>query len=232
MKPSAPPAPHHARRPAGATALAAGAAVAMLMSACAVTTARMQQPAELQGAEPLAMGPVPGGTRGSVVAGGEAFAFERSGESISWFGTARSSRGTLTLRRGSGDEPFLRCNARRLELERGSAAVTVKPLALGCEGPGRSLQLQERLRLQAAEREGEYRTGTTVLQLRSVHRLQGSPLPLEQPAGYVLSHEGRPVAALDVAGGQPRLVLQVGGGDERRRAVLEAALVLALAWEQ
>jgi hypothetical protein len=213
------------------------ALAAMVLGAC-VTTAAMQRPAELQAAEPVTIGPLPAGQRGRLVVGAEVVAFERSADSLTALGTVRQGRGTLQLSHESaasnGQGPFLRCSARQLELVRGSAAATVQPLALTCEGPGRSLQLHERpgarLRASGAEREGEYRSGGTVLQLRSVHRLQGSPVPLEQPAGYLLSHAGQPLAALDLAGGQPRLWQQPAAA-ELRRAALEAALVLALAWE-
>jgi hypothetical protein len=60
--------------------------------------------------------------------------------------------------------------------------------------------------------------------------VQGSPLPLEQPIGYVMSHEGRPVGAIELNGSTPRL-WRPALSDALAEPVTLAALALALLWD-
>nr|MCU0924297.1 hypothetical protein [Burkholderiaceae bacterium] len=70
-----------------------------------------------------------------------------------------------------------------------------------------------------------------VIDIRSEHALEGSPLPLPQPAGYRLMIQGRDVAALDLAGGTP-VLRRTAGLDERTRAALtQVALALGLLFD-
>ncbi|MDZ7651452.1 MAG: hypothetical protein U5L03_02215 [Burkholderiaceae bacterium] len=55
---------------------------------------------------------------------------------------------------------------------------------------------------------------------------QGSPLPLEQPIGYVMSHQGRPVGAIELNGSTPRL-WRPAPTDALAEPVTLAALALA-----
>ena len=78
-------------------------------------------------------------------------------------------------------------------------------------------------------REGRHSEGDVVLDIRSVHRLQGSPLPLAQPAGYVMSRGGQVVGAVELTDSVPRL--WATGPAAQQQAVTHAAVALGLLWD-
>jgi hypothetical protein len=63
-----------------------------------------------------------------------------------------------------------------------------------------------------------------------VHELEGSPLTVHAPIGYVIEHSGRAVGAIELNGSTPRVWLPVEDS-EQRRAVLLAIMPLALLWD-
>ena len=93
-----------------------------------------------------------------------------------------------------------------------------------------SLAAPSRMPGTRAERQGSFTMGGRTLELRSVHQVQGSPLPLDEPIGYVLSHQGQPVGAIELNGTTPRL-WRPAAGDAHAEAVTLAALALALLWD-
>jgi hypothetical protein len=80
-------------------------------------------------------------------------------------------------------------------------------------------------------REGQASFGAVVIDIRSEHALEGSPLPLAQPAGYRLMVQGRDVAALELTGGAPVLRRAAGLGEETRAALTQVALALGLLFD-
>jgi hypothetical protein len=84
--------------------------------------------------------------------------------------------------------------------------------------------------MNKARRRGEARIDGMVLELRSVHELEGTPLTLEAPIGYVIEHSGRAVGAIELNGSAPRVWLPVDDAGQRR-AVLLAVMPLALLWD-
>lgn len=82
----------------------------------------------------------------------------------------------------------------------------------------------------SAERRGSFSAGSTSIDVVSVHAVQGSPLPLEQPIGYVMSHQGRPVGAIELNGPVPRL-WRPASSDPLAEPVTLTALALALLWD-
>ena len=78
--------------------------------------------------------------------------------------------------------------------------------------------------------DGWLQTPAGALELRSVHRVQGSPLPLEAPIGYVFLADGRAVGAVELNGLSPR-VWRPAVGLPLRDGVTHAALTLALLWD-
>ena len=95
-------------------------------------------------------------------------------------------------------------------------------LTLAADGAASALGTQ-------AARSGRVEMGGTVLELRSVHRVQGSPLPLPTPIGYVFMQDGRPVGAVEL-NGAPRL-WRPAANTPAHAAVTHAALALALLWD-
>jgi hypothetical protein len=243
------------RRP-GVLALLATVAALTTGGCASLPAARMSLPAELAGV-PAQVLPVPGGRRGELALpdtlGGGSLRFERSADEWSFFDTAEFDRATLALQWTPAGQAARaqQCALHRTGLQLAGVALDVRPARLRCDGAGGSLELQVRPGLLKAGRTGRYQgaaagPGTAAaqpLEIRSVHEVQGSPLALDQPAGYVLLDGGRPVAAVDLLDAQPRVYLAPQAGTEavapqpgaeaaaRRLAVVEAALLLALSWE-
>ena len=69
----------------------------------------------------------------------------------------------------------------------------------------------------------------SAIEVRSIHRVQGSALPLAAPVGYEFLQDGRAVAALELTGPTPRLWRPADG--PLREPVTHAALALALLWD-
>jgi hypothetical protein len=211
---------------------------ALLLAACAhVGTARIELPAELapQVAAPQVFEGLGFGREGRFTLDGQPVVFRRGADSLSLGSLATLDRATLQATLGSAPaEVTLDCSARRAELSPGIVVLDLRPLALQCryEGAHRaSLELRDTRAAAGTrvERQGRFDDGAVVLELRSVHRLQGSPLLTPSPAGYLLLREGRAVAALDLNDTRPRLWR--GAGDSaQQRAVTLASVALGLLW--
>jgi hypothetical protein len=138
-----------------------------------------------------------------------------------------------------GREGEATCKAARVEGAAGVLATSLRPFALECAlrwpQAGAAEQIGSwRLEGRAAaagtrqERHGRLRSrGGAEFDIRSVHRVEGSPLPLEAPFGYLLSRGGAPVAAVELNGLRPRLWRPGPGGegDGAARDDLTVALV-------
>jgi hypothetical protein len=110
-----------------------------------------------------------------------------------------------------------------------------KPYTVTCEWKGaRSAQMTlaapSWIPGTRAERSGRYTAGDVTLELRSVHQVQGSPLPLEAPIGYAITHNGQAVGAVEINGTTPRL-WRPAAGSPLREPVTMAALAVALLWD-
>jgi hypothetical protein len=64
-----------------------------------------------------------------------------------------------------------------------------------------------------------------------LHEVQGSALPLAAPIGYAFEEAGRPVAAVEINGVTPVLLLPGAADAGLRQRVLQASLALALLWD-
>jgi hypothetical protein len=218
---------------------AAGAWALLALGGCAsLPTAQVAVPAELAAAPSVAL-PAAHGRTGSFTLpaelGGSAGRFTRGADRLSLFESLDFDRAALTLQL-DGDAADYRCTLRRTGVQLSVLAVPMRPMQLRCREAGgaaggdRQLQLDEQQRTTRVERQGQYRAGALVLEIESMHRVQGSPLPLQEAGGYLLSHGGRPVALLDLLDRQPRL-RSAAATPELRRAVREVALLLALHWD-
>jgi hypothetical protein len=120
----------------------------------------------------------------------------------------------------------------------GALQLPLKRAAYACSFSHGGEALAQRLELQdvdaaagtRSERRGHFSAGSVTLDVQSLHRIQGSPLPLSAPAGYLMRHQGQPVAALDLNDSRPRL-WQRAEDEAVSAAVLQTALALALLWD-
>jgi hypothetical protein len=223
-------------RPAGHPAMAAlGAALAL--AACAVTPARMALPEALSAAPPVAFTGLGFGRNGSFDLAGQTVRFERTADRLSFFDALSYDRAGLrfSIQAPGREETRATCRARRVEGTLGIVSGALRPFSLGCDFTGTPAGRLDLVETQAAagtraERAGRYTAGSLTLELRSVHELRGSALPLPQAAGYVLWHQGRPVAALELTDTRPLLRRAVDTGP-LADAVTQAAVALALLWD-
>lgn len=165
----------------------------------------------------------------------------RDGDHLEWFfavgnlGTgAAKSASRLTLEGPSG-AVRVECLAKRSVLARGSFSVDLalgkKPLMMcGLDGPDGdrwTLTLTERApdlsgAIQPAEGIGGER-----LEVRSIHRLEGSKWPLAEPPGYEISKSGRVVAAVEIINrGRVWIGSDLDEATRQRVAAAAAALLL------
>lgn len=230
--------PRHLPRHLPALAVAAAS---LLASGCAaIRPAQMQLPPALAAAAPEPVQGIGGGRSGNFRLGDAQGRFERRGDRLALFETwVRSSADvSYTLTRADGSEVAASCRGRQAELTAGIVQGRAQPFELVCtwRGSDAQLRLSDPSGFAGAgagtrnERRGVLSAGGVQIELRSVHRIEGSSLPLTQPIGYVFSQGGRDIGALEVNGNPPRL-WRPAAGDALREPVTLAALALALLWD-
>jgi hypothetical protein len=222
-----------------------GAALAVLaagLGGCAsIPPAELALPAGLDGlaAEPIqGIGGKPSGRFALGASGGR---FERSASRLSLFDLLQHDRAAVQV---SFDSDGTRgsCKLRGNTVNVGIVQAPVKPAGFDCDFAQADGQPAARLELRAVgshgksagagtrdERQGRLAAGPISLEVRSIHRVQGSPLPLAAPVGYEFLDGGRAVAALELTGPTPRLWRPAYG--PLREPVTQAALALALLWD-
>ncbi len=211
-------------------------ASAMLAAACASPpTARMALPEPLASAPAETFEGLKFGREGRLKLAGHTVRYERGADRLDLFGLIGRDKVSLRFALdGPTGTTNADCAARRLEGNAGVISAALKPLALSCRFDGAhvaQLELSEHRANSGFgrdERRGRIVSGTAVLDLRSVHELQGTPLSLAQPAGYLMLRDGKPVAALELTGDKPRLHRS---RDAPAEAVTLAALALGLFWD-
>jgi len=208
------------------------------MTSAALTAGQVELPHELARVQAHTL-PVPG-TRGGqfdlpAALGGGSVRFERSADRWSFFSTADIDRATLKLRWDAAGLPVReqQCRLRRTGLQMAGVGVDLQPARLLCEGACARLELQARPGAGRASRTGSLTSGNSelhALEIRSVLSIQGTPLAPDEPVGYVLLAEGRPMAALDLLGVRP-VLREADGTCAQCQAAVVVGLVLALSWE-
>jgi hypothetical protein len=210
--------------------------LAALLAGCAgIREARMAVPPSLSGVPEESFGQVGWGRKGEFLLGGQTVRYERGADRVSLFDSLSYGRAPLrfTWVTAAGDSNA-DCKAQQAELTLGVLSGAIKPWTLTCRWSGASnatLTIGE-ARVQAVRqsREGSYQRGELTLGLRSVHRLEGSALALQEAVGYEIVREGQVIGSVDLSRGVPHLRRP----DPRTplgQAVTEAALALALVWE-
>ena len=220
------------RRNGGATLRSAAAALA-LTGCAALPPAQMALPEGLAALQPVDVVGLGGGRSGEFSVGAQRGRFERGADQARWFDRLETDKADsrYTLARASGGSAEVSCKARQARVVAGVLDVPVRPYGVACLWrDGAELTLAATRHATLEERVGSWRGGATTLELRSVHRVQGSPLPLEAPIGYLLLGGGRPVGAVELNGSVPRL-WRPDAASPLHGPVTEAALALALLWD-
>lgn len=224
--------------------LAAGAA--LVAAGCAsIQPAKMAVPPVLAVAETMPVSGIGGGRNGSFTAGPFNGAFTRSASRLAFFDPLyerRDGRTTFTLTGpGINGSLMASCRMRERTVTLGVISFEPHPMAYGCEFTHEGRVIPARFELQShreglggmmrrQERRGEIALDRVILQIRSVHDLQGSPIQMGTPIGYVFEHAGEPVGAVEI-NGAPMVSYASSTDEETRRAVLVAALALSLFWD-
>jgi hypothetical protein len=221
----------------------AGLLACMSLPACATSgTARMSLPPSLQKAEAITLLGLGHGRRGRFVAGPYKGEFERSAERLAFFDRLIERQyGTTRFSLAGPDLPAWDVTCRFGQRTHGLGVLEVRsaPLAFKCEVRHQGRQAGE-LELKAIsqglsgmmmrqQRRGSLRLGSVVLDIRSAHHVQGSPLQLASPLGYLFELDGSTVGAVQTDG---RPFIRISAqSDEERHAVIIGALALALLWD-
>lgn len=218
---------------------------AVALAACgAIQPARMQLPDPLRTSAPVAIEGMTAGQRGEFRAAGFRGQYARSATRLEIFedlAVFDRGRASYTLD-GVLESPLTaNCTVRQTSMTIGVIGFEPKKLAYECDfvtqgrAAGVLFTLQEGRapgtpKTLQAERRGRIDFRGTTLALRSVHAVEGSPLPLGNPIGYVFEQDGRAVGAVELNGLVPRLWLPAGD-DDTRRAAVAAAMALAIFWD-
>mgnify|MGYP000162077376 CR=1 FL=1 len=217
-----------------------------LLGACSIVEpARMRLPSDL--AETSVRQPfagIGGGTRGRFEVGAYHGSFTRSERRLAVFDVFVKNHGHTSFVMsgpaiGSTIEAACKVSEKRIDL--GIAEFETRPMAYRCDftADGRPFpvrfELQEVRRglggaLSRRERHGEIALGSETVQIRSIHRLDGSPIEMANPIGYVFEQEGEPVGAVEL-NGAPVLFLADGRDTGLARTITVAATSLAIFWD-
>jgi len=185
-----------------------------------------------------------GGWRsGDYTAGAYSGRYERSSDRLSYFGTVNEARGHSEFTIAGPDIPEGiegRCRMRESSLDLGLVEVTTRPMAYRCEFRAEGRPIPAWLELQEDNgsgtpinryvRYGRIELDGEAVDIRSVHHLAGTSLPVSTPIGYVFEQRGRPVGAVEL-NGHPALVVEPGASPELQRTLTLAALALGVFWD-
>ncbi len=213
------------------------AAAVLSLSACAsLPPAQVALPAPLSAQTPELVEGIGYGRNGSFTVGAESGTFKRGRDRLELFEIVNwdsaKTRYALTLADGARTDAA--CKGKAVEVTWRVLAADARPFSFECEWRGaRSAQLAVNAPALAvgtkAERSGRFTMNGLTLEVQSLHNVQGSPLPLEAPIGYLFSQVGKPVGAIEL-NGTPRL-WRPAAADPLHEPVTLAALALALLWD-
>ena len=182
-----------------------------------------------------------GWNHGRFTAGNYAGKYERSADRLEFFETfkSQSARAEFVVAGPEiGSTLEARCRMRERSIDTGLVEVVTKPMAYGCDftAEGRpfpayfELQEWQSDMFKPYERRGEIALGGEVVQIRSLHRIQGSRLPTMAPIGYLFEQDGRPVGAVEL-NGKPALIVPTGTDPGLARTLTIAALALGVLYD-
>jgi hypothetical protein len=220
------------------TVLLTAACAALALAGCAsLPAAQVALPAPLAAQAPEPVEGIGMGRNGSFTLGSASGSFKRGRDRLELFEIVNwdSAKTRYTLALADGARTEAACKGKAVEVTWRVLAANAKPFSFECEWRGaRSAQLAVNAPVLAvgmkAERSGRFTMNGASLEVQSLHNVQGSPLPLEAPIGYLFSQGGRPVGAIELNGLTPRL-WRPAAGDALHEPVTLAALALALLWD-
>lgn len=213
----------------------------VLLAACA--PAQMNLPAHLAAGEHIAFNNMSNWTHGRFDAGDYSGGYERNLDRLSVLAFRQTDgRASFTIS-GPGISTTIEgyCGVRERALSFDDFEFKPGRMAYRCdlEADGRSIparfEVQEDRRglannLTRNARRGEIALAGEIVRFRSVHQVAGSPLPVEDPIGYLFEQDGREIGALQL-NGKPVLTLPSGTDIGRRRAMMVASVALATFWD-
>lgn len=221
------------------------AAIACLAGCASVAPARMATPPGLgETAERIVLTGVGGARAGDFEAGSHSGSFERSATRLALFDPLIERRAGWTRfsLAGPGIDGRLdvECAMHQRGVNLGPFSVEPEPMTYACTIDHQGRRLPARFEVVAhqsgfagslrASRRGEIALAGALVQIRSEHGLEGSPLALATPSGYVFERDGLTLGALDL-NGAPAILFGSTADLAERRAILVAALALALFWD-
>lgn len=216
---------------------------AMALGGCgAIRPAQMALPASLEtGTERLTISGLGGAPRGEFRLGSERGSFTRSASRLALFDALYEGESAVaSFSFAPPGEVASRCSMRRRTANVGVLTYEFKPMVYACgfSGAGEPAlltlaEVRSTSRVQSVKRErsGEMALGEVRLQVRSSHALAGSPLQTAAPIGYLFERDGRAVAAVEINGTEPVIILHADSAASERKAVTLASLALALLWD-
>jgi hypothetical protein len=224
------------------TLLACLAACALLGGCGSIRPATMALPPALEtGGERLTITGLGGAAGGEFRVGGERGRFTRSASRLALFDTLyEGDSAVASFTFAPPVDVAARCAMRRGAVGIGVLTYEFKPMTYTCSfsgaAPPAQLTLAEarstsRVQSMKRSRVGEMVLGEVRLQVRSSHALAGSPMETAAPIGYLFERDGRAVAAVELNGTEPVIVLRAGSAAGERQAVTLASLALALLWD-
>lgn len=218
---------------------------AVLAGCAAIQPARMALPVPLAEEPPFVFEGMGFGQKGRFSAGPYAASFTRSDTRLALFDAVveRRSGNTFFALEGPGIDGSIEaeCRVRERTINISLISFNPKPMAYTCRfsHQGRPLparfELQEEHnglagRLMRQARRGELAIDHVVLDIVSVHRLQGSRIETATPIGYLFESEGVPVGSVEL-NGKPAVRFIPGTDAATRRAVMIAATALGVLWD-
>lgn len=210
----------------------------LALAGCAgLPAAQVALPAPLAAQTPEPVQGIGTGRQGGFTVGAASGTFNRGRDRLELFEAVNwdSAKTRYKVALADGGQTEAACKGKAVEVTVGVVAGSARPFSFECEWRGaRSAQLAVNAPVLAAgmkaERSGRFTMNGVSLEVRSLHNVQGSPLPLEAPIGYLFSQGGRPVGAVELNGRTPRL-WRPASGDALHEPVTLAALALALMWD-
>jgi hypothetical protein len=229
------------RRSATSVALAA----LIILPGCAITPARMALPGLLDAEPPLVFQGMGFGQKGRFSAGLYAASFSRSDTRLALFDALferRSGKTSFVLEGPAIDGAITaECRVAERTVTISVISFNPKPMAYVCRFSNQGRTLPAHFELQEDRsglagmmmrqgRRGELAFDDVVLNIVSVHRLQGSGIETGTPIGYLFESEGVPVGAVEL-NGKPAVRFAPGADAGARRAVMVAATALGVLWD-
>lgn len=218
---------------------------ALLAACAAIQPARMALPVSLAEEPPLTFDGMGFGQKGRFAAGPYAASFSRSDTRLALFDALverRSGKTSFALE-GPGIDGAIEaeCRVGERTINISVISFTPKPMAYLCRfsHQGRALparfELQEERRglsgmLMRQGRWGQLAFDHVVIDMISVHRVQGSGIETGTPIGYLFESEGAAVGSVEL-NGKPAARFAPGTDAPTRRAVMIAATALGVLWD-